>query len=173
MHDVPAGGLRRVRVEHPRQPLAQIRLREAEHAVGPGQPRQHRRLEQALQVDRHRVVPPPQLAQRRQQTDDAGPGVEGHDVADRGDHLQQAHVARIHQPVDARLGKRGAHRRRGGNRMDDVAERAEADDQEARRGAGARAAGRGGAHGRGPETRASRSRVEWSLGSPTIAVRPP
>ena len=59
--------------------------------------------------------------------------IERHDVIDRGDQLQQLDVARIHQPVDRALGKRGAQRRHGGNRVDDVAERPEADDQEAGR----------------------------------------
>ena len=52
-------------------------------------------------------------------------------------------------------------------RMNDVAERAEADDQESRRAV---------AHGDRSTLRpirASRSRVEWSFGSPTMAVRPP
>ena len=40
--------------------------------------------------------------------------------------------------------------------MDDVAKRAETDDEDVH-----------------PRIRARRSRVEWSLGSPTIAMRPP
>ena len=41
-------------------------------------------------------------------------------------------MLRVDQPVDARVGKRAAQRRRGRNRVDDVAERAEPDDQDIR-----------------------------------------
>ena len=52
------------------------------------------------------------------------------DAIDDGDQIDHRPVLRVHEPVDPRVGKRRAQRRRRRHGMDDVAERAEPDDQE-------------------------------------------
>lgn len=61
------------------------------------------------------------------------------------------------QPVNPRRRKGSPKRSGDGNRVHDVAKGAKADEKEVSQ----------------PLTFLSRSRVEWSLGSPTIAMRPP
>ena len=81
-------------------------------------------------------------------------------AGDAANELEHVTVAASTSQSIARTGRgrRRGHRR---HRVDDVAEGAQPDDQDPHR--------RRLAVG----IRASRSRVEWSFGSPTIAVRPP
>src|SRR6185369_9661564 len=82
--------------------------------------------------------------------------LEHDDVVDDGHEIHDGAVLRLDQPVDPRRGKRSPQRRHGRNGVNDIAQGAQPDDEDVHR-----------------RRRASRSRVEWSLGSPTIATRPP
>ena len=64
-----------------------------------------------------------------------------------------------------------AQRRRHRDGVDDVAQRAEPDDEKLRCRPGRNLRQR--ARSQPRAIRARRSRVEWSFGSPTMAVRPP
>src|ERR1035437_305532 len=79
---------------------------------------------------------------------------------DHRHQIQDLAVLRADEPVDTRAGERMAQRRRHRNRVDDVAERAEADEQDPSHQSSVVS-----------RMRASTSRVAWSFGSPTIAVR--
>ena len=81
----------------------------------------------------------------------------GEPPIDHGHEIEDLAVLAADEPVDARRRKRAPQRRRDRDRVHDVAEGAEADDQKARHRA----------------MRAMRSRVACDFWSPTMAVRPP
>ena len=135
--DAAAAGIVDVGVEQPRQPLARVR------AVKPIDPRragragEQRRLD-AAPADRSRrrsargaaraiARPAATLAARC-----AGRSSTTSAAIDHRDEIEDLAVLRADQPVDARRGKRAAQRRGDRNGVHDVAQRAEADDQEAR-----------------------------------------
>ena len=132
----------------------------ADDASGAGQTREQRRLQQALRIDRDVVARGPQPPHHRH---DAGvaahaPRVDGHDRREAADEVENGAVLHVDEPVDARVGPGRAQR--GGERqgVDDVAERAEPDDQE---GSLARVPLRRRLrHGVSPRTAATRSFVE-------------
>ena len=164
-------GIRRLGVEEPRQRLAQVRAREPDRRGAPGQPRQHGRLDQALQVDRRVVAASRRSApDRRRAAPSVGPrGSSGITRSTTVTSSTQLDVARVDQPVDR--ARQDSARERGGGR--DRVDRRRPASPGGRSGiAGRRTRSSTTAHARGP-IRASRSRVEWSLGSPTMAVRPP
>ena len=125
-----------------------------------------RGLHQALQIERDVVLAAAQLANRRP---DAGAAVTGASIVDDQPPIDHRHeienlaMLRADEPVDAGGRKRAAQRRRDGNRMHDVAKRAELDDEDSVDGLTASAT-REPCHERP---------VECSFASPTMAVRPP
>src|SRR5438034_3745963 len=94
------------------------------------------------------------------------------------DQIQQLAMLRADEPVDPRGRKRAAERRRDRDGVDDVTERAEADEEETGQlsrwslvvGHWSLVIGRWSFVVR---IFFARSREAWALGSPTIAVRPP
>ena len=92
-----------------------------------------RRLDQPLQIDRDVVARPPQLANgaaasvplRIAATVDHEPAI------DHRHEIENLAVLRADEPVDPRRRKRAAQRRRHRNRVDDVAQRAKPDEENA------------------------------------------
>ena len=120
------------RVEHPYKRAARparAGARRKAHPLGAHRAREHRRFHQPLQID-DGVVPAP-----RSSRSDRNVRLARVSTAMRlsmpGTICEQRHVARVHDPVDLRRRKARTQGRRRGNPMNDVAERAEADDQEA------------------------------------------
>src|SRR6516162_10363064 len=89
------------------------------------------------------------VRQRLLRTDGAGAGL----AALRG---EQFRPALFNQPSDGSVGQRGANRRGRGQRMQNVAHSAQTYNQDF-----------------GHSVLCSNSVLEWSLGSPTMATRPP
>ena len=148
---------RRLRVERPGGALPQVPNREAEHTPGPRRAGQHRRFEQPLKVNGDVV------ALRSKQARDVEPPAERpraqHDrLVDDGNEIHQLAMLGVDEPIDPCLRRRPPERRGGRQGVDDVAERSQPDDEDA-------------IHVF--RSRARRSLVEWSFGSPTIAIRPP
>ena len=128
-----------------------MRSRKANRPSATRQPRQHRRLDQPLEIDHRVVTRCAQLRDRRPRSAAASQParIERDPPVEAVDEVEQLDVSRIDHPVDARLREMAPKRGRGGNAVDDVAEGAEADDEKARRGVQ-----------RVEPMRASRSRVE-------------
>ena len=139
-----------------RGPLSPPWSFKADHAPRPGEPRPSRRLPQSLEVERHVHAFPAELAKRGQ----GGPHPVGLDRRDR-DHAGHERVsleqdARGGLDEPAHLVSRVMESRQRGEHVDDVADRRGADDEDLHR-----------------RSRCSSARVSWSLGSPTMATRPP
>ncbi len=116
------------RVEQARCSFAQQRRRESEDSRCAGRPSKHRRLQQPLQIDGNIVTASSEMPHCL----DNGrtPGCpHRHTRIDRGDQLQQVVVSHIDKPVDLRLRVRSTNRRRCWDRMNDVSQRAETDDE--------------------------------------------
>jgi hypothetical protein len=120
-----------------------------------GRTRQHGRLQQSLEIDGG-VVPHLTHAARGIRPSEDGGTFEDERAIDGGHEIDDGAIAGIDEPVDPCLWKRGAQGGGRGDRMDDVPERTQPHDQDIH-----------------PRIRASRSRVECPLGSPTMAMRPP
>ena len=103
----------RLGVERPRALLAQVPDREADHPRRAGRARQHRRLHQALKIERDVVARPARSA-----PDDVDPRrraigpSSGNDAIDPVTRSSNGPVLRVDQPVDPRVRKRRAQRRR-------------------------------------------------------------
>ena len=169
----PPPGIVHLGVERPRQPLAQVPRRKADHARGAGRcARRTADFTQPLQIERDVVPAAAQLANRGEERRAASGAaiVDDQPPIDDRHQIEDLAMLRADQPVDARRRKRPAQRRRDGNRVDDVAERAEPDDEEAGH-AVARLTGALSAIASAVRPR-DRGR-SGSLASPTIAVRPP
>src|SRR6185436_1233291 len=87
-----------------------------------------------------------------------GARVDRQSPIDHGNKIEQLAMPHIDQPVDARMRKCTSNGRSGRNGVDEIAERPKPDDEDLVQ---------------EPLIREIRSRVEWSLGSPTMAIRPP
>ncbi len=122
----------RLRVEPGRQPLAQMGPREPDHARRPRHPRERGRLHEALQVHRHVVALAPQLADRAERGAPP-PAVHRHPPADDRHEVEHRRVATSTSQSICASGIPLAQRRRHGQRVHDVAEGAEADDQDLHR----------------------------------------
>ena len=165
-----AADVRRLRIEQPRRAFPHLSAPEADDAAGARSARQHGGLQQPLEVD-GRVVT--RGAQRAQQAREGRrrPQPRGRQATvDDRHELDELAAAIADQPVDVRRGKCAPQRRDGRDRVHHVAQRGKPHDEQAHHlesGVEPRVAAR---------LRAAmriRSRVEWSLGSPTMAVRPP
>jgi hypothetical protein len=118
----------RFRIEKTRRRLAQQAGRKSNHTLGTRQPREHSRFQESLQVERGVVARSPQIADDREQRAgfarmDTDPPI------DHRNQLEQISMARVNEPVNGGLRKRTSNRGRRRNGMDDVAERAELDDE--------------------------------------------
>ncbi len=147
-----------------RERLAQVLAGQSDDVSCASQVGQRRRLQQPLRIDRDVVA---HGAQGPDDRDDAGrapqaPGIDGDDRREAAEVVEDGAVLHVDEPVDARI--RPGRTKRGGERqgVDDVAERAEPDDQE-----GSPppvpvrvALWRGLVHGVSPRTAATRSFVE-------------
>ena len=94
-----------------------------------GRAREHRRLQQPLEIDRHIVGRAPQVADGGAPSGDRRALQRDHAI-DHRHELDDLTVLRVHEPVDAGVGKRMAQRRRRGHGMDDVTERAKPHQQD-------------------------------------------
>ncbi len=93
-----------------------------------------------------------------------GLGVDDVNAVDSGDGVEEETGPPLDQPVDPGVRKRGAQALEGRKGMQDVPKRTEPDNEDS---AGCR-------HGLNfTRILRIRSRVEWSLGSPTISTSPP
>src|SRR5688572_33296181 len=94
----------RLRVEETRQWLPQVSAVEPDDAARTGNPRQHRRLEQPLQINR-RVVPlSTKPARRANEWAPALSRIARDDIADPIDALHQIEIAGIDNPIHAGFG---------------------------------------------------------------------
>ena len=108
-------------------------------------------------------------------------GIEHHDAVKMRVAVEQQRVTLLHDPVNLRLRERLRQRCRGGQRVDDVADRAETNNQESlrriRHPSHLKKLWRRRRRRYSPRARreisARSSRVEWFLGSPTIRTSPP
>jgi len=129
-HGVPR--IAGLRVEEPGRRLAQVRRGEAQHPGRPARPGDHRRLQQPLHVDGDVPGPGREGAAQLRETppDRQRPGTE-HD-APVHDRRQVEHllVPFVDDPADARGRKPVPERRRHRQRVHDVAQGAEADDED-------------------------------------------
>ena len=104
----------------------------------PDEPREQRRLDQPLQIDRDVVAASAQLAnrgeQRRRRRRPPGRACRRSLITSRRSidrhEIENLAMLGADQPVDARRRKRAAQRRRDRDGVHDVAERAQTDDQE-------------------------------------------
>lgn len=90
--------------------------------------------------------------------------VNDYSSVDYGYELEHFGVTRVDDPIDRGVRKRAAKRSSRRDGMNDVAKSAKPDDQKCPQDQSELPLDR---------IRASRSRVEWSFGSPTMATRPP
>ena len=140
--------------------LAEVTGSESDRAIGADGASQDRRFQQSLQIDDRRVTHATQVAKDRDRITETT-RVEGDAAVEPVHHFEQRHIARVDQPVDSRFGKACAQGRSRRDRVNHVTQGSEPDQQKAV------------THRGDSAMRASKSRVEWSLGSPTIAIRPP
>ena len=118
-----------------RQRLSQVAPRQADDASRAGEVGQRRRFQQPLRVDGDVVARGPQRAHRRHDAGVAAQAarVDRDDRREPGDVVEDGAMPDVDEPVDSRVGPGRAQRGSERQRVDDVAERAEADDQEGRR----------------------------------------
>jgi hypothetical protein len=120
-----------VGVERPRQALPEIRRREADHPRRPRTSGEQRRLEKALQIDRHVVPRSAQLANGSEERARLrGASLEDQPAVDDRHEIENRPVTGAHEPVEAGGGKRPAQRRRDRNGVHHIAQRAQADNQD-------------------------------------------
>jgi hypothetical protein len=192
VHDVPrfsrivdtaAARIERARIKDACERFARVGCREADDARRAGKSRDHRGFEKALQVDGDVVALPAETANsrpKRQATSRAASIVDRQASIDHRHEVEQLPVLRADEPIDS--GRRDYTPNRSGdrNRVHDIAERAEADNEEPRshwsqvtnRWSSRKSQVLRRTHPR-ERMRARRSRVAWVFASPTIAVRPP
>ena len=159
---MPARDLPALAVEDGGPALAQHVAREPDDASRAREAGEHGGLEEPLEVER-RVVPlATQPSQHRRQLPPLAGGIDRNPSIDPAHQLHDLAMPGVHEPVDLCRWDPAPQRRHSGHRVHDVSEGTEPDDQNLHDAGGAVS-----------RTRASSSRVEWSFGSPTIAVRPP
>jgi hypothetical protein len=118
-------------VEPRRRRLAHRVALEADHARRARRAREHRRLDQALEVERHVVAAAAQLADEPRHLAPPPPRVDRHPLVETAHELEDARVPHVHEPVDPRGRPRPPTRREHRQRVHDVAEGAEPDDEDA------------------------------------------
>ena len=125
-------GMDRLVVAPARPPLAQEGRREPNAARGAAQPRRGGRLRQSLQVEREIVGTAPQVVPEREPGGNGRAAARGEDdqTVDHRDEVEQLGVALVDRPVDRRFREPVAERRGDRQGVHDVADRAEADDQQ-------------------------------------------
>src|SRR5262245_8551199 len=158
--DPAAAGIVDVSIERPSQLLAQIRRRESNHATGARAACESRGLKESLEINGNVVSRPPQLADRTEESQVSLRVAIQREAAIENRHQgENLAVLGADQPVDPGGRKRPTKRCCHRNRMNDVAQRAEAYEKDAVHPWRVR--------------RATTSRVEWCFSSPTMTVRPP
>ena len=113
--------------------LAEVRPRKPDDLIAADPACEHCGLQQALQIDDRLVPPVPEPSKRPPRPGIQSPQsarVEWNALVDALDQLEDGDVRGVDEPVDACLGVGMPQGGCGGNRVDDVSQRTEANDEE-------------------------------------------